>query len=243
MKLDFVSMAVHELRTPITAIRGYMSVFLAENDQLLNADQKMLTHNVYAASERLGALVENLLSVSRIEKASLSMNLKTADWFETIKEVVNELAVRANEKHISMTLRTPSAALPTLHIDKLRMSEVLSNLILNALNYTAENGHITIWTDMTDGYVVTHIQDNGRGISKSDITHLFTKFFRVTSALEGTKGTGLGLYLSKAIVDKHKGKIWVESEPGKGSIFSFSLPIEAPVAGLDDAQTGPHISV
>ncbi|MBI1863201.1 HAMP domain-containing protein, partial [Candidatus Microgenomates bacterium] len=225
MKLDFVSMAAHELRTPITAIRGYLSVYLTENEKDMNADQKMLTHHVYLAAERLAALVESLLSVSRIDRSTFSISIMPSNWMETVQEVVNELALRAREKNISLSLLAPQDPIPTLSIDKLRMSEVLSNLILNAINYTPENGAITVSIDKRGGEVVTHIKDTGRGIASDAIPHLFTKFFRVSGKLEGVKGTGLGLYLSKAIVEKHGGKIWVESEMGHGSTFSFSLPL------------------
>lgn len=135
------------------------------------------------------------------------------------------LFIFIKEKKIELTFIPPQSPIPNVKADKLRIGEVLTNLISNALNYTEPGGKVKIWAEKQDEFVVTHIQDTGEGISKEAQEKLFKKFYRAPGRLsQGIKGTGLGLYITKAIVDMHHGKIWVNSELGKGSTFSFTLP-------------------
>jgi two-component system phosphate regulon sensor histidine kinase PhoR len=227
MKLDFVSMAAHELRTPLTSIRGYLSVYISENKQQLTDEQMMFLQRINIASEQLMSLVENLLNVTRIEKGAMALNFQAIDWTKYVNGVVEQLSGRAKEKRINLTFKEPDHQIRKVIADNFRIAEVLNNLLANAINYTNENGSVTVWLEEKNGKVVTHVQDTGEGIPQEAISHLFTKFFRVSGALEqGSKGTGLGLFIAKAIVEMHNGTIWVESEEGKGSTFSFSLPAE-----------------
>jgi PAS domain S-box-containing protein len=226
MKLDFVSMAAHELRTPLTSIRGYLSVFLDESDLHLNDEQKMFLQRINIASEQLMALVENLLNITRIERGALTLSTQNVVWIDVVRKIVDELADRAKQKNITLTLVEPAEPLPNVVVDVFRISEVVTNLLANAINYTYKDGSVTVRIELKDHKVVTHIVDTGEGIPQEAIPHLFAKFFRVAGKLEqGSKGTGLGLYISKAIVEMHHGDIWVESELGKGSTFSFSIPV------------------
>lgn len=233
MKLDFVSMAAHELRTPLTSIRGYLSVLQEEIGKKLSADQYSFLEKAFISSTQLAALVENLLSVSRIERGSLQIQSQVSDWEAILKEAYNNFLPQAKERQVALTYVEPKPKLPLVMVDKFRISEVVSNLIGNALNYTPSGGSVEVSTEVKDGQVITKVKDTGPGIPANAIPKLFTKFFRVSGVLEqGSKGTGLGLYISKAIVDMHKGRIWVESEMGKGSTFSFSVPVS-------DVQTLP----
>jgi two-component system, OmpR family, sensor histidine kinase VicK len=226
MQLDFVSMAAHELRTPLTSIKGYLSVFLQENQNKLNDDQKMLLGRVSNSTYQLNALVENLLNVSRIERGTFTMNMEAVDWVQFVKETVENFEERANEKGIKIQFMQPSQNIPKVKADKIRIIEVLNNLCSNAINYTPKGGEIKAWVELKEGMVITHIQDTGQGIPQEVLKHLFSKFYRVGGKLtQGIKGTGLGLYISKEIMNYHKGNIWVESAIGKGSTFSFSLPV------------------
>ena len=224
MKLDFVSMAAHELRTPLTSIRGYLSLFFDEFVNSLSDKQKLLLQRVDISAKQLNSLVENLLSVSRIEKGAFAINPKPLDWVKFVKNIVDELGSRANDKGISLKFVDPGQQIK-VNADELRIGEVVTNLVVNALNYTPAKGSVTVSIEVKDNMVVTHVTDTGEGIPKEILTHLFTKFFRGTTTLvQGSKGTGLGLYISKAIVTMHKGTIGVESELGKGSVFTFTLP-------------------
>lgn len=228
MKMDFVSMAAHELRTPLTTIKGYISVFLQENSAKLTEDQMMFLRRINTASQQLSSLVENLLSVSRVERGAMTLNLQLIDWSNDITQQVDQFEQRATEKRIDLELVKPPANLPQVRADTVRINEVLNNLISNALNYTEPGGKITVWVEQKNDFIITHVKDTGKGIPREGLQHLFTKFFRVTGgpADQASKGNGLGLYISKAIVELHHGKIWAESEGlGKGTTFSFELPI------------------
>lgn len=225
MKLDFVSMAAHELRTPLTAINGYLSVFMEEGRGTFTEDQRMFLDRITIATQQLVALVENLLNVSRIERGAFTVKLEKIDWLQHIKQVVGQVEERARQKHLTLILTTPPTPLPHVMADPLRINEVVSNLLSNAITYTPAGGSITVRFEATAEEVITHIQDTGEGIPPDALPHLFTKFFRVSGKLEqGSKGTGLGLYISREIVIMHKGRIWVESTFQKGSTFSFALP-------------------
>lgn len=228
MKLDFVSMAAHELRTPLTSIKGYLSVFMNENKIKFDPDQNMFLTRISISAEQLLDLVENLLNVSKIERGIFNVNTASTNWVEVIQQIFDQFVERAKEKNLEFTFIKPEGVLPNIMVDKLRISEVISNLLSNSIAYTPPGGKIKIWVELPPdkSSIITHVQDNGEGIPEEAIPHLFTKFFRVSGKLEqGSKGTGLGLYISKAIMEMHHGKIWVESKIGKGSIFSFSLPL------------------
>ena len=227
MKMDFISMAAHELRTPITSIKGYLSVYMQENRPNLNADQLSLLQSIEQAVTQLTTLVENLLSAAKIDRGVLNVSFENLDWQKFIFETVSNFQSRAKEKEITLEFIPSKLAIPQVKVDKVRIGEVLSNLISNAINYTEPGGKIKVWAQGSGSSIVTKIADTGKGLPPEAIPQLFNKFFRVTSALEGgTKGTGLGLYIAKSIIEMHHGKIWVESGGlGKGATFSFSLPL------------------
>ena len=225
MKIDFVSMAAHELRTPLTAIRGYLSVLQEETQKSMTKEQKSFLDKAFISSSQLASLVENLLSVSKIEKGAMKLEQEETDWKEVLEENFNNFIPLAKEKNIKFTLNNLDD-LPKVFVDKFRVGEVISNLIANAINYTKTGGSVTVSAEANEKEVTTHVKDTGQGIPEIAIPKLFTKFFRVSGVLEqGSKGTGLGLYISKAIVDMHKGRIWVESKIGIGSTFSFTVPL------------------
>ncbi len=224
MKLDFVSMAVHELRTPLTSVIGYLSVFIGENKHKLTEEQNKFLNRIKISTERLITLVENLLSASKIEKGAFTLTTEKTDWVELAKKHVVELADQAKDKNIGLTFHDPGQKLYAI-VDNLRIGEVITNLLANAIAYTNPGGQIDVWFEADDKQITTHVKDTGGGIPPDALPHLFTKFFRVTNSLRHkSKGTGLGLFITKNIVEMHNGKIWVKSQPGEGSVFSFSLP-------------------
>lgn len=235
MQIDFVSMASHEIRTPLTSIVGYLSTLSEEGK--LKGEMKEFLDRALLSAQQLSVLVNNLLNVSKIERESFAVSLQPLDWNKVLAQAVTDNKPQAVQKRISLKLSLPDKTLPKVMADATRISEVLNNLLSNAITYTKEGGTVEIGTKISADTITTHISDNGVGIPKEAIPHLFTKFFRVSGALEqGSKGTGLGLYISKSIIDLHHGKIWAESEPGKGSIFYFSLPL-AP-----SSKTAPTIA-
>lgn len=227
MKLDFVSMAAHELRTPLTTIKGYISVFINENKAKLTPDQMMFVDRINTSTLQLSGLVENLLSVARVERGAMSLHTQVVDWADNVKRQVEVFERRAQEKRIDIKYIEPDKKMPSVQVDLVRMNEVLNNIISNAINYTEPGGKIQVWLSLQEDLICTNIKDTGKGIPKEALAHLFSKFFRVQGgpAEQASKGNGLGLYLSKAIVELHNGKIWADSEgTGKGSTFSFCLP-------------------
>lgn len=226
MRLDFVSMAAHELRTPLTTIKSYLSVFMQENLDRLSEEQKMFLHKIQVASIQLASLIENLLDVTKIEKGVFTVKMAPVDWVPLVQSLITDFGLRAGEKNIEVVLTPPQQQIPKVNVDNIRIIEVILNLMSNAIAYTPAGGKIHVWIEYKNNEVITHIQDTGEGIPQDAMKNMFTKFFRIVGKLtQGTKGTGLGLYISKSIVEKHHGRIWVTSEGiGKGSTFSFTLP-------------------
>lgn len=226
MQIDFVSMASHEFRTPLTSIIDYLSVISEEGKGKLGTELGGFLERALTSAQQLSALVDNILNVSKIERGSFSVALKPIDWKKKITQIVESSKLLATQKNISLQLKLPDESIPKVLADDVRINEVLNNLISNAINYTKEGGEIKVGVKVNSQEVTTYIEDSGKGIPAEALPHLFNKFYRVTGALEeGNKGSGLGLYISKSIMDLHHGKIWVDSKPGKGSTFYFSLPI------------------
>lgn len=234
MKLDFVSMASHELKTPLTSIIGYLSVFLSESREKLPKENLIFLDKAFIAALQLQTLIQNLLNVNKIEKEQLSVSFEPVDFKGIISKAVDDLKPQANQKNIILTLVAPEK-IPAILADSVRLGEVATNLLANAINYTPAGGRVEMSVKISPTDVVTSVTDTGIGIPKEAIPHLFGKFFRVSnSSQQGNKGTGLGLFISKSIIEKLHGKIWVESEVGKGSRFSFSLPLPTQTAGILD---------
>lgn len=224
MKLDFVSMAAHELRTPLTALNSYLYIFIKENKDSLNGEQNKFLNRMNISTQQLMSLVENLLSVSRIERGVFKVYLEPLDWVSYVKESVDEMLPRAKEKNLTLNFYPPQTPISPVLADKSRISEVLLNLLANALAYTSPGGRIDVSIEQKGAEVITRVADTGQGIPPEALPHLFSKFYRVSGKLEqGSKGTGLGLYISKAMVEAHHGQIFVESKMGIGSTFGFSL--------------------
>lgn len=229
MKLDFVSMAAHELRTPITAIRGYLA--LLESDKAIRSKSaKRSVNHALASTRQLVGLVTNLLNVSKIERGTLNMAYEKINWTDAVQEAVRDHKFTTEEKSIELLYQGPAEEVYVI-ADEISIREVINNLITNAIHYTPTDGHITVGVQVDGDQIITSVKDDGIGIPVNAQDRLFTKFYRVKGSLaSGSGGTGLGLYISKSIIEMHKGKIWVESEEDKGSTFSFTLPV------YDDVQ-------
>lgn len=225
MKLDFVSMASHELKTPLTSIVGYLSVFLDESRGKVPEESLGLVQKAFVAAQQLQTLIQNLLNVNKIEREQLSVSPQPLDYLPVLTKAVEDLRSQANQKNIVLEL-IPPQNLPKVIGDPIRLGEVITNLVANAINYTNAGGKVQVFTETSPVEVQTTVSDTGIGIPKEAIGHLFNKFYRVTNQAQQSsgKGTGLGLYISRSIIEKLHGKIWVESEEGKGSRFSFTLP-------------------
>ena len=226
LKDEFLSLATHELRTPMTAIKSYLWMLMNKGKTLDEEKKKLYMNRVYTSTQRLLNLVNELLDVSRIESGRLKLTPTSFDLLGLTKEVNDELVARVADRKQTLTIQdTP---IPQIYADKDKIHEVLLNLIGNSIKYTPEEGKITVNFGQKDGMVQVSIIDTGRGISKEDMSKLFTKFGRLDNTLVAigeTGGTGLGLYICKQLVELSGGKIWVESEVGKGSTFAFTIPV------------------
>lgn len=222
--ISFMALSVHEMRTPLTLLRGYIEVFEDEfKEAITDPELQGFMLKMRAQAEQLTAYVNNILNVARVDNDQLELKLQSEDWARTLRSAVEMLSLRAKVRGIKIEC-TISTSLPPVGLDKLSISEVISNLIDNAIKYSGESKLIKIETRLNkEGMVQTTIQDYGLGIPASVLPNLFTKFYRDHRNRAQIGGTGLGLYLSKAIVTAHGGSLWVRSTEGEGSIFGFTL--------------------
>lgn len=256
MKDDFVSVASHELRTPMTAIKSYLWMALSGKGGDLTEKQKYYLIRSYNSTDRLIKLVNDMLNISRIESGRISLDFNKVNMQNLVQEVYEEVKPRADELKLGIVINDTLSSskkngqsdkakehsgksikaegLPDVIADADKIKEVLFNLIGNSLKFTDPGGKITVHFSKNADMLNVHVTDTGRGIADKDMSTLFTKFGMVKGSYATNKkasGTGLGLYISKAIIELHKGKMDVVSDGvGKGSTFSFSLPVYSEAA-------------
>lgn len=235
LKSEFVATVSHDLRTPLTSIQGYIELLPQVGP--LNERQERFIERVEATLRSITDLINDLLDIRRIE-AEMDLEMESCDLSEIIGNVVDRLEHQAERKGQDLRWERPEM-MSLVKGNPQRLSQVAVNLVNNAIKYTQEGGRITVTATEDQGYVVVSISDNGPGIPADEQSRIFDKFYRVESEeAEDVGGTGLGLAIVKAIVEKHHGRVWVESRPGAGSTFSFVLPAMAG-AGYGD-RTAEH---
>jgi putative tryptophan/tyrosine transport system substrate-binding protein len=226
MKSDFVSHVSHELRTPLTAIKGAVDLILREVTGPLTEKQIHYLTRVRSNTQHLASLINDLLDLSKIESGGIEVKSSRVYLSGLVHEVVEALRPVAAEKAIALeaTVREPSIL---IWADRHKINQVLMNLIGNAIKFTPVQGRVTVSTTRNGGEgVQVSVSDTGPGIPPDEKEKIFAKFYRIAEVNgENPKGTGLGLAIAKALVELHGGKIWVESEPSRGSTFSFTLPL------------------
>lgn len=228
-ELDFIAFAAHELRGPITVIRGYLDVLEDELKDVLKDDQQILFHRLTVSANRLSGYINNILNTSRYDRRHLKMHLAettVSEVYDTIRDDMN-LRAAAQNRLLSVVIPTD---LPTIAGDPASLSEVFGNLIDNAIKYSNEGGAINVSAAARGELVEIVIEDHGIGMPASVIGNLFQKFYRSHRSRETVAGTGIGLYISKAIVESHGGTISVRSEDGRGSTFTVQIPTFQSVA-------------
>jgi signal transduction histidine kinase len=221
MRTALVGMVSHELRSPLTAITGYTQTLLQDGPWDEQTERDFL-EVVALSAQRLSALVDNMLDAATIEAGALRLQREPVRVERIAERVLAQRRLLAGA--CSLHLETPPA-LPLADADPVRVEQVVSNLVENAIKYSPRGGEIRVKVDTDgDGMLMTTVSDHGAGISADDTTRLFDAFYRVESNGRSTRGVGLGLYICRCLVDSHGGRIWVESEPGRGSTFAFTLP-------------------
>lgn len=224
MKDEFISVASHELRTPITGIRGYLSMILDGSLGAVPDQVKKPLTVVNQSADRLAVLVEDLLNVSRIEQGRMDLELTEVEPRPVIDEVVAELMPMAQEKKLAVKY-AGLEQLPRLNINRDRFKQVMINLVGNGIKYTPK-GSVTIEPQVRDQQLVIKVADTGLGMSPKDMARLFTKFYRIrTDQTQEIAGTGLGLWITKQLIEKMKGTVEVESIEGVGSQFIITFPV------------------
>jgi two-component system sensor histidine kinase VicK len=221
--VSFMALAVHELRTPLTLLRGYIEVFEDELKDKLTPELNDFMHKMHASAEQLTTFVNNILNVARVDDDQMVLELHEETWAEVIKRSVDIMRLRAAVRDIELEC-TIADNLPTVGVDRVGIQEVVNNLIDNAIKYSGDSRKVSINVILNkEGLVETTIQDWGVGIPQSIVPNLFSKFYRDHRNRAQIGGTGLGLYLSKAIVTAHGGNIWVRTKEGQGSTFGFTV--------------------
>jgi len=228
-ELDFIAFAAHELRGPITVIRGYVDVLSDELSEVLEEDQKELFRRLVVSSNRLSGYINNILNTSRYDRRHLSMHLNETSIGAVYDTIRDDMALRASSQNRLLSVSIPEG-LPTIAADTASLGEVFGNLIDNAIKYSNEGGPITVSATSKGDSVEWVVQDRGIGMPSSVVSNLFQKFYRSHRSRETVAGTGIGLYISKAIVESHGGNISVRSEDGHGSTFIVTLPTYKTVA-------------
>lgn len=239
MKNEFVSTVSHELRTPLTSIKGYVDLILDGEAGDINDIQREFLSIVQENSDRLVSLINDLLDISRIESGRIHLRVEPLDVADIVEGAAETF--RAVAEHAGVSISTKVArGLPRAAGDRDRIGQVLLNLTSNAIKYSPGGGTVTISARRRGGFVEIAVADPGIGISREDQTRLFEKFYRVDSSLtREIGGTGLGLSICKTIVELLGGGIWARSAPGKGSTFTFSLPVAPPEMVRTPGVEGP----
>jgi len=231
--VSFMALSVHELRTPLTLLRGYIEAFEDEFAGKLSPEMNDFMFKMKASAQQLTSFVNNILNVARVDDDQLVLQLHEENWREVVRSVADNMALRAHVRGITIEYSV-APDLPPVGVDRVSILEVMNNLLDNAIKYSGSSTKIRINTYLTaNGMVETTVRDYGVGIPENVMPHLFTKFYRDHHNRAQIGGTGLGLYLCKAIVTAHGGNLWVKSRVGEGSTFGFTL---LPYAKLADEK-------
>jgi len=223
---EVISIVSHQFKTPLSVIKGYLEVLIAKDLGKINSKQEEYLKNAMQNTLRMIELVKDLLDVSRIEQGKLDFKIKSSNIEEITKKIIKEFSSFIIAKNCTIHFKSLNKV-PIIKIDPLKIEQVIFNLISNAIKYNKRKGRIDIYLEKKGNNVIFRCNDSGIGISKTNRSKVFNKFHRSEKAIMlATGGSGLGLFIAKAIIEQSNGNIWFRSKEGKGSSFCFSLPIK-----------------
>jgi signal transduction histidine kinase len=226
---DFITIVAHQLRTPMSGLAWILELLATKDLGPLNPEQEQLLGDGQKAMQESLKTVEDLLNAAQIEEGRFGFQFIVADLEKIIEETFIKFEPSAQKGSIKLIFHRPEFNLKPFVMDPLRIKLVLEILVDNAIKYNVQNGEVRIKIDLMENkpFIMISVEDTGKGVAPEDMSRLFTKFFRSKQVLkEQTSGIGLGLYLAKNIIERHGGKISAKSVLGRGSIFTFTLPID-----------------
>lgn len=227
-KDEFISMASHQLRTPLTSIKGYISMLMEGDVGKVTSEQKHLLNEAFVSSERMVRLIGDFLNVSRLQTGKFVIDKHPVDLALLVQHEIDGLSANASARGMKFVYKKPKN-IPMLELDENKIQQVVMNFSDNAIYYSKDKGTITISLKKVPGFVEFKVVDKGIGVPKEEQEQLFNKFFRATNARRARPdGTGVGLFLAKKVIDDHGGRVIFESKEGKGSTFGFMLPLPKP---------------
>ncbi|MCL2174241.1 HAMP domain-containing histidine kinase [Candidatus Saccharibacteria bacterium] len=225
-KDDFISMASHQLRTPLTSVKGYVSMLLDGDFGRLSAEQKKVLGEAYASSDRMTFLIDDFLDVSRLQLGKFSLQKIPTRLDQILESEILQLKTTASVRNIGIECKTPDE-LPVLDLDSSKLRQVMMNMIDNAIYYSREGGEIVVSLSKQRGQVIFTVKDQGIGVPRAEQHKLFTKFYRASNARKARPdGSGVGLYVARKVIVAHGGSLIFESKENSGSTFGFRLPIQ-----------------
>ena len=225
LKSEFLASESHELRTPLHTIIGFSELLTEETEGILDGKHRRFLDHIRKDSSYLLTLINDILDLSKIEAGRLELRWESVDVAAVLEEALSAIRPQGSAKAIEIETNLELCA--TLSADRLRLKQVLYNLLSNAVKFTPEGGRVRIDVLTRQGHMEISVSDTGIGIPPEEHSAIFDKFHQVGATTKGVReGTGLGLAITKRLVEYHGGRIWVESEPGKGSCFTFTIPIE-----------------
>ncbi len=242
LKSNFLNMTSHELRTPMTAMKGHTQMLLEEQLGSLTEIQKKSLNVILRNTNRLDFLIKDILDTSRLDSGNMKFSAKSVDISTLIEEVEETMNVSADLKHISLKCDV-ELSLPKIVLDAYRIKQVVENLITNAIKFSPQGSSVLIKVSQLEDQICFEVRDEGIGLDKNHLDHIFEAFYQVEGGVDRTfGGTGLGLTISRGIVEGHGGRIWVESDGvGSGSSFKFTLPIYSKLSTSKQTSAGSNI--
>jgi len=228
LKSEFITIAGHQLRTPLSEIKWTFSSLINGEIGTIADEQKQALEKGYQSNERIIKIINDLLNAEKTGNIDWGYNFKKESIVKIIEDAINNFSSLADKKNINLRLARPKNIIPNTEMDFMKINTVLNILIENAINYTLNAGEIVISPEYKNEYIQVSVKDTGIGIPQEEKERIFSRFFRGRNAVKVlTDGTGIGLSIAKNIINIHKGKIWLESEEGKGTIFYFTIPYKA----------------